>query len=107
MNQGLSLLDQALTLARQEFVALEEGAYEHAIELASQRGEMTNMAWNMLDSTSTEEYRIRLAELHSMQEQLTSLAREAHERIRSRLQNTRHEKRRMQGYHRALGQALQ
>ena len=107
MNQGLCLLDQALDLARQEFVALEEGAYEHAVELASQRGEMTNMAWNLLDRASTEEYRIRLTELHTMQERLTGLAREAHERIRTRLLHTRQEKRRMQGYHRSLGQALQ
>lgn len=31
MGQGLSLLDQALDLARQEMAALEDGAYDRAV----------------------------------------------------------------------------
>ncbi|MDO5483533.1 MAG: hypothetical protein Q4F27_01360 [Desulfovibrionaceae bacterium] len=107
MSQGLSLLDQALDLARQEMTALQDGAYELAVELATQRGEMTSMAWNLLDKANTEQYRMRLMELNRYQENLASFARREHERIRLTLQSSRQQKRRMRGYHLAVGQALQ
>ena len=34
MSQGLCLLDEALDLARQEMLALEDGAYDRAVVLA-------------------------------------------------------------------------
>ena len=45
MAQGLSLLDQALDLARQEMNAIEDGAYDQAVILAEKRNEVTSMAW--------------------------------------------------------------
>ena len=51
MGQGLSLLDQALDLARQEMAALEDGAYDRAVELAERRGEITSMAWHPVSYT--------------------------------------------------------
>ena len=51
MAQGLSLLDQALDLARQEMIALEDGAYDKAMALAEKRNEVTSMAWYVLESS--------------------------------------------------------
>lgn len=107
MSQGVCLLDQALELARQEVIALEGGAYEQAVELATQRGELTNMAWNMLEAGSREQYRTRIMELSRYQERLTGIATREHARIRADLQRSRQQKRRMQGYQQAVGQALQ
>ena len=107
MSQGVCLLDEALSLARQEMVALEDGAYDKAVELAERRGEVTSMAWHMLDDSQAEEYRTHLIELARVQDQLTELATKAHSDIRAQLQRSRLESRRMRGYHRAVGQALQ
>ena len=63
MSQGLCLLDEALDLARQEMLALEDGAYDRAVELAERRNEVTSMAWHVLESGSTDQYRNRLIEL--------------------------------------------
>ena len=107
MNQGVCLLDEALNLARLEMAALEDGAYDRAVELAERRGEVTSMAWHMLEDSQADQYRAHLMELARMQEQLTELATKAHSEIRSQLQRSRLESRRMRGYHRAVGQALQ
>lgn len=107
MSQGVCLLDEALNLARQEMAALEDGAYDKAVELAERRGEVTSMAWHMLDDSQGDEYRAHLIELARMQDQLTELATKAHGEIRAQLQRSRLEGRRMRGYHRAVGQALQ
>ena len=55
MSQGLCLLDEALDLARQEMLALEDGAYDRAVELAERRNEVTSMAWHVLESGSTDQ----------------------------------------------------
>lgn len=107
MSQGVCLLDEALNLARQEMAALEDGAYDRAVELAERRGEITSMAWHMLDDSQADEYRAHLIELARMQDHLTELATKAHSDIRSQLQRSRLESQRMRGYHRAVGQALQ
>ena len=107
MNQGVCLLDEALNLARLEMAALEDGAYDRAVELAERRGEVTSMAWHMLEDSQADQYRIHLIELARVQDQLTELATRAHSEIRSQLQRSRLESRRMRGYHRAVGQALQ
>ena len=107
MGQGLSLLDQALDLARQEMAALEDGAYDRAVELAERRGELTGMAWQLLESDGVDQYRKRLIELTRLQEHLTELAAQAQEVVRASLQRSRLEKQRMRGYHQAVGQALQ
>ena len=107
MNQGVCLLDEALNLARLEMAALEDGAYDKAVELAERRGEVTSMAWHMLEDSQADQYRAHLMELARMQEQLTELATKAHSEIRSQLQRSRLEGRRMRGYHQAVGQALQ
>ena len=107
MNQGVCLLDEALNLARLEMAALEDGAYDRAVELAERRGEVTSMAWHMLDDSQAEEYRAHLIELARVQDLLTELATKAHSDIRAQLQRSRLESRRMRGYHRAVGQALQ
>ena len=107
MSQGVCLLDEALNLARQEMAALEDGAYDKAVELAERRGEVTSMAWHMLDDSQADEYRAHLIELARVQDQLTELATKAHGEIRAQLQRSRLEGRRMRGYHRAVGQALQ
>jgi len=103
MSQGVCLLDEALNLARQEMAALEDGAYDKAVELAERRGEVTSMAWHMLDDSQAEEYRAHLIELARVQDQLTELATKAHSDIRAQLQRSRLESRRMRGYHRAVG----
>ena len=90
-----------------EMAALEDGAYDKAVELAERRGEVTSMAWHMLEDSQADQYRTHLMELARMQEQLTELATKAHSEIRSQLQRSRLEGRRMRGYHRAVGQALQ
>ncbi|AMD90832.1 hypothetical protein [Desulfovibrio fairfieldensis] len=107
MSQGLCLLDEALDLARQEMLALEDGAYDRAVELAERRNEVTSMAWHVLESGSTDQYRNRLIELTRLQEHLADLAAKAQEVIRTSLQRSRREKQRMRGYHQAVGQALQ
>ena len=43
MNQGVCLLDEALSLARQELAALEDGAYDKAVSFAERRNEVTSM----------------------------------------------------------------
>ena len=107
MSQGVCLLDEALNLARQEMAALEDGAYDKAVELAERRGEVTSMAWHMLDDNQAAEYRTHLVELARVQDQLTELATRAQNDIRTKLQRSRLESRRLRGYHRAVGQALQ
>ena len=107
MNQGVCLLDEALNLARLEMAALEDGAYDRAVELAERRGEVTSLAWPMLEDSQADQYRTHLIELARVQDQLTELATRAHSEIRSQLQRSRLESRRMRGYHRAVGQALQ
>ena len=107
MAHGICLLDQALDLAMQEMAALEDGAYEKAVELAEKRNEVTSMAWHMLENGSVEEYRGHLVELNRVQEHLTSLAVQARDALRQDLQRSRRERQRMCGYHQAIGQALQ
>ncbi len=107
MNQGVSLLDEALNLARMEKAALESGAYDKAVELAERRGEVTSMAWHMLEDSQADQYKTHLVELARLQDMLTDLATKAHKEIKSQLQRSRLEGRRMRGYHRAVGQALQ
>lgn len=107
MSQGIELLDEALSMARQEKMALEGGAYEEAIELAGKRGELTGMAWNLFKPSDTECYRKRITELASIQNQLVSLAQKAQTAVKQKLNRSRIEKKRIQGYHMAVGQALQ
>ena len=95
MNQGVCLLDEALNLARLEMAALEDGAYDRAVELAERRGEVTSMAWHMLEDSQADQYRTHLIELARVQDQLTELATRAHSEIRSQLQRSRLESRRM------------
>ena len=64
MSQGVCLLDEALNLARQEMAALEGGAYDKAVELAERRGEVTSMAWHMLDDSQADEYRALAKKMH-------------------------------------------
>ena len=107
MCQGIALLDEALVLARQERAALESANYEEAIELAGRRGELTDMAWSMLDQDSVEDYRSRLAEQARLQKELTGIAGRARDEVRRSLNHSRQEQRRMRGYHQAVGHALQ
>lgn len=107
MCQGIALLDEALALASQERLALESANYEEAIDLAGRRGELTSLAWNMLDGDAPEEYRERLIEQGRIQEELSGLASQARAEVRQRLNQSRHEQRRIRGYHQAVGHALQ
>lgn len=107
MGQELTLLDEALDLARREIEALEDGAYEDALELAEKRGMITNMAWNEMPSGNREECRGRILELADLQGRLTAIATKARNAIRERLNSSRKEKKRIQGYHLAVNQALQ
>lgn len=106
MSQGLALLDEALELARQEKSALEEGEYDNAIGMAQKRAELTGMAWNYLRKPDHTPYRERLSQLSALQRQLTDLATSARNTVRQRMNRSRQEKKRMQGYHLAVGQAL-
>lgn len=107
MCQGIALLDEALVLARQERAALESANYEEAIELAGRRGELTDMAWNLLDEAAVEDYRSRLAEQARLQEELTLIAGRARDEVRRSLNESRQQQRRMRGYHQSVGLALQ
>lgn len=107
MSDALTLLDEALDLARQEKDALETGAYEEAIDLAEKRNEITGMAWNVAQPDEMQSYQERLQELSGMQNTLTQIAIRARSAIRERLNRSRKEKKRIQGYHLAVGQALQ
>ena len=107
MSPGIALLDEALELARQEKCALEDGEYEEAINMAQKRTEITDMAWNYFDHSEHEPYRKRLLELSSLQEQLTEIATRTRGLVRQRINRSKLEKRRMHGYHMAVGQALQ
>lgn len=107
MGQGLALLDEALDLAMREKMALERGSYEEAIELAAKRGEITGMAWDMIHSSDADACKSRIGKLAELQKQLTAIASGARETIRERLLRSRKEKKRIQGYHLAVGQALQ
>ncbi len=107
MSQGLDLLYEALDLARKEKSALEEGSYEEAIELAEKRGNITKMAWNVFKEGERAPYHKRLLELSGIQAQLTEIASAAQSVIRQKLSRSKLEKKRIQGYHLAVGQALQ
>lgn len=107
MTQATALLDEAMDLARQEKAALENGEYEKAIELAEKRNEVTGIAWNNYNAAEKDAYQQRLLKLSSLQTHLSDIASRAHEAIRQKLSRSRLEKRRMQGYHMAIGQALQ
>ncbi|MBE6442031.1 MAG: hypothetical protein E7022_06825 [Desulfovibrio desulfuricans] len=107
MSQGMCLLGEALDLARQEATALEDGAYDRAVELAERRNAVTGMAWKLFDDSESEQYMAHLTELARMQRYLTELASRAYNDIKAHLQRTRVERRRMQGYHKSVGQALQ
>ena len=107
MGQAVVLLDEALELARKEKKALEEGSYEEAIELASKRGEITGMAWGLIDATDKGDCKTRVGMLAELQKQLTSIAGSARDVIRERLSRSRLERKRMRGYHLAVNQALQ
>lgn len=105
--QAAILLDEAIDLARQEKAALENGEYEKAIELAEKRSEVTGQAWNNYKVEEKDGYHQRLLKLSRLQTHLSDIASRAHEAIKQRLSRSRQEKRRMQGYHMAIGQALQ
>lgn len=107
MNQGLALLDEALDLARLEKTALEDGAYEEAIELAEKRSRITGMAWECEDMSHKESYRTRLMELSKLQNQLVQMATHTRDMIRNSLCRSRQEKKRIKGYQLSVGQALQ
>lgn len=107
MSCAIDLLDEALDLAKKEKNALEVGEYDEAMDLAEKRGELTGMAWNMFEPGISEHYRKKLLELSSIQTQLTELATQARDAIRKKLSISRQEKRRIRGYHLAVGQALQ
>ncbi len=107
MSQGLSLLDQALDLARQEMNAIEDGAYDQAVIFAEKRNEVTSMAWYMLEDNRADEYRGHLVELARVQEHLTELATRARDVLRQDLQRSRLERQRMNGYQQSVGMALQ
>ncbi len=107
MSESLVFLDNALALAKREKTALEQGEYEEAIRLAEERGRLANAAWNMFEMADNTAYRAKLLEISTLQAQLTSLATSARDKIRSAINRSRQEKKRIQGYHLAVGQALQ
>lgn len=107
MAQGVELLDEAIDLARQEKQALEDGEYDDAIQLAEKRVELTGMAWNLLDVASRESFKKRLQILSDFQKQLTELASKARLAIRNKMNRSKQERRRMNAYSMAVGQALQ
>ena len=107
MNEGISVLDEALGLARQEISALDKGEYETAVDMAARRGELVSRAWNMLDSCNRELYHKRLLELSTLHDQLVEKARNAQAAVRERLGRSRLERQRMKGYHLAVSHALQ
>lgn len=107
MSQALDLLDNALEMARREKAALEEGAYEEAIELAEERTKISGMAWNAMTSGDASAYRSKLLELSRLQDYLSQIASSAREKIRASLTRSRQEKKRISGYRMAVEQALQ
>ena len=107
MAQGVELLDEAIDLARQEKQALEDGEYDDAIQLAEKRVELTGMAWNLLDAASRESFKKRLQVLSDFQKQLIELASKARLAIRNKMNQSKQERRRMNAYSMAVGQALQ
>lgn len=107
MSQALDLLDDALEMARKEKSALEEGAYENAIELAQERNKITGMAWNSMKAGEENAYRSKLLEISNLQAQLAKFAMNARDQIRASLNRSRQEKKRIKGYRMAIEQALQ
>lgn len=107
MNGAINLLDEALDLAKKEKSALEGGQYDEAMDFAEQRGNLTSMAWNMFEPALTELYHQKIAELSEIQRQLAEIATKARDMIREKLSSSRQEQRRIRGYHRAVGHALQ
>lgn len=107
MSQGITLLDEALQLARQEKDALETGNYAEAIDMAAKRGQLTSMACNLMVTGEKEPFRIRLLELSKLQKQLTGMATRAHDVVRQKMNRSKQEKRRMHSYQMAIGHALQ
>ena len=105
-NQGIGLLDEALDLARLEMNALQDGAFENAVDLAKQRGVLTGQAWDLYNVDEHDAYHARLSELNEMQQILTEAARRIQDKLQKSLARARQEKRRMRGYHLAVGQAL-
>lgn len=106
-HAGIRMLDQALELAKQELAAIANEAYTDALELSKERGKLTNAAWEIYDKSLREDYRSRLLKLNAIHTKLTAHATAAHEYVRSTLQQSKRERRRMNGYHLAISQALQ
>lgn len=107
MSEALKFLDGALDLARREKTALEAGEYAEAIELAEERGKLSGLAWNAFKIEDGPAYRGRLLELTGLQNQLAQIAAKARDGVRTALNRSRMEKKRIKGYHLAVGQALQ
>ena len=107
MSQALALLEDALAMALKEKTALEEGAYESAIDLAEQRNRITDMAWNAMKAGEENVYRTKLLEISKIQTHLAQFATNARDQIRASLNRSRQEKKRIKGYHMAVEQALQ
>lgn len=107
MSQAVELMDEALDLARKEQTALEGGQYEEAIEMAERRAQITNMAWNQIKSEDRDPCRERLMELATIQKQLSEIALKAQNAVRQSMNRSKQEKKRMNGYHIAVNQALQ
>lgn len=106
-NRGLLMLDRALELAEQEMAAVQNEAYEDAIEISRERGEITNQAWDYYSSDVREEYRSRLLELKSIHQLLQRIATEAHAKVEASLKQSKQERRRMRGYQTCVTHALQ
>ena len=107
MNQGVSLLDEALSLARQEMAALADGAFDRAVELAERRQEVISMAWPVLADDREGLCRDQVMQLADIQDRLSGVAVAVRESLRADLQRSRLERQRMHGYHMSVGQALQ
>ncbi|MDR1777163.1 MAG: hypothetical protein LBR31_04970 [Desulfovibrio sp.] len=106
MSKGVSLLDRALEIAHREMSALETGDYDEASRLADQRDKIVEQAWAVLENEAGDQYRVRLVNLTQLQERLSALALSTRDMMRESLQRSRRERRRMQGYHQAVGHAL-
>lgn len=102
MANSLSLLDQALHLGEQELQALVAGDVAMAEETSRQRTDLLNMAWEQREPEVLDDFRNKLLRIQFLQGRLTEEARRLHAQLRTQLQQSRKEGRRLDGYKRTV-----
>lgn len=100
MHSSLTLLDQALELARRELDLLDQDDLDELEDLARRRSGLMARAWEGKDGCNAEELGERLRALQALQDELEAKARREHERTGSLLKQRKQAGKAISGYNR-------